>query len=204
MASIDFTDYGQASNAAFMGDFGNREHVLPGGGELDAAAAFLGEGAYTIQINDAAAAAGDTTIGVDALPVALPDNTELRFGGVVVTLNGAATAGATSLTVDALPGAVADNAQATYDTTADTRIVPAGFVVGRTFTEMAAGAAFGPAADTDDEVFIVLADVNLDRGTHADFVRPNSLIKEDFLPGFAGLSTAVKAKVRARYVCIQS
>lgn len=42
MASITYTDYGQAASQAFMGDFGNREHLVPGGGQLAAAGDWSG------------------------------------------------------------------------------------------------------------------------------------------------------------------
>lgn len=83
-------------------------------------------------------------------------------------------------------------------------IVPAGTVVGRTDAESAAGADFGPAADADNEFYIVADETDVtagrDRGTN--LVRHGSVIKFNFLPGWAGLSATVKAAVRANYALI--
>ena len=202
MAKIEFNDYGNASTAAFLGDFGSREHILAGGAQLDADAVYSGEDAYTIKINDAAATQGDTTITVDALPVALPDNAELKFGSVTVTLNGAKAAGQTSLTVDALGGDIADDATAIYDASPTSNVVVSGTIVGRTIAERNAGDPFGPAADADDEVFITVADVDLDKTTDVDLVRHGSLIKTNFLPAYAAASSTVKTKLEAAYQLI--
>lgn len=203
MASMTFIDYGQASSSAFMGDIGDREHILPGGAQLDSAATYAGEGAYTIKLNDAAAAQGDTTITVDALPVALPDNAELRFGSVTVTLNGAKAAGQTSLTVDALGGDIADDTEAVYDTSAGTNIVVAGTLLGRTNVERLAGDGFGPFADADDEIYILAEDVDLDATTDCNLVRHGSMIKYDFLPSWTGSSATAKTKLYASYEIVK-
>jgi hypothetical protein len=83
----------------------------------------------------ASAAADATTIAVDALPVRLPDNTLLDFGGKkFARVNGAAEAGATSVTVDALATALADTDAATFVVRAarGSKVLPAGLVVGET------------------------------------------------------------------------
>lgn len=203
MAKMTFTDFGQATSKAFMGDVESRDHVLPAGGQLDSTAQFVGAGEYTIKINDAAAHAGDTTVGVDALPVALPDNTELNFSGVIVKLNGAANAGATSLTVDALAGEIADDATASYDNTADSRIVAAGTLLGRTNAEVLAGDPWGPFGDSDDEIYILLDDVDLNESADCNVVRHGSVIKQNFLPSWAGSSSAAKTKLYANYTIIK-
>jgi hypothetical protein len=128
MAGITFTDYGQASSRAWMGDFSNRDHIVPGGGQL-AAAGWSG----------------------------LTDN-----------------------------------------------VVPAGTLVGRTRAEQLAGAEFGPAADTDDEVYITSEDVDLDFGRGVNLVRHGSQIKHDLLPSYAAASAAVKTKVEAAYELVES
>ena len=198
MAKFEFTDYGSAANKAFLGDYGDREHVLAGGMKL-AAGTFPTAGEYTIKLNDAAAAQGDTTITVDATPVALPDNAELQFGSVTVTLNGAKAAGVTSLTVDALGGDIPDDTEAIYDVDATSSVVPAGTVLGHTFAEKESGAAIGVAADGDDEVFITFNEVDASKSDDVDVLRHGTLIKVNFLPAWASLSAAVKAKVRAQY-----
>jgi len=52
------------------------------------------------------AAAGDTTIKVDALKELLPTSTKIRFGGQVVTLSAEADIGDTTVAVSALAGAI--------------------------------------------------------------------------------------------------
>ncbi len=134
MAKFEFNDFGNATSAAFLGDFGNREHILPGGAQLDSAAAF------------------------------------------------------------------------TFDA-ADATIVPAGTVVGRTVAERNSGAAFGVAADTDDDIFITVADVDInDANTggrvDVDLVRHGTLIKVNFLPSYTAASAAMKTKLEAKYQLI--
>lgn len=67
--------------------------------------------AYTVQVNDADAAEGDTTLTVDALPVALPIGAVLDFGTLAadaytITTSAQASAAATSISVTALPVAL--------------------------------------------------------------------------------------------------
>jgi len=209
MAKLTFTDFGQASSAAFMGDFGDREHILAGGAQLDSTAAFPGtEGNYTITVNDAAAAAGDTALGVVALPVSIPAGTTLDFGGEFATIATTAAAAATSLVVEPLGEAIADASTATYDSLVDTNVVPAGTLVGRTNAQRLAGDPFGPAADADDEVYIMVHDVDLKNANEDDrvdieLVRHGSLIKYNFLPSWAGSSSGLKTKLYAAYQIIK-
>lgn len=78
--------------------------------------------------------------------------------------------------------------------------VPNGTLLGRTFAERDAGTAFGLAVDTDDEFFIVAFDVtDALNNNDVELYRPGMLVKENFLPGWPGLSSALKAKVRAVY-----
>ncbi len=95
--------------------------------------------------------------------------------------------------VKVTPAAFAANA-------AGKRYVAAGSLIGRTFAERTADTAFGAAADTDDEVFIVAYDIyDLNEINDAEVLRHGTLIKENFLPGWADVSAALKAKVRASY-----
>lgn len=69
-------------------------------------------GEYTITVNQADVAAGDTSITVDALPVALPAGTVLDFGSyaaATVTINDATTAaGDTTVTIASFTGFIPD------------------------------------------------------------------------------------------------
>lgn len=93
---------------AWAGDFMNREHLVPGGAKVDAAQ-FNAEDASVVTVGAAGAAAGATSIPVDALPAAIPSGTILNFGSyapVTVTTSGIAAAGATSIPVNALSGPI--------------------------------------------------------------------------------------------------
>ena len=200
---MTFIDYGQGTGTAFMGDIGYREHILPGGRQLAEAAEFAGAGEYTITVNDADVNAGETSITVVALPVALPDNTELNFGGVIAKLSANAVAGATSITVDALAGDIADASTASYDATEDARVVNAGTLLGRTTAEVLAGDPFGPFADADDEIYILAEDVNMEETNDCNVVRHGSMIKYNFLGSWTGASSAAKAALHDAYEIVK-
>lgn len=200
MARFEFNDYGQASNAAFLGDFGNREHILPGGAKLDSSAAFSATGDVTVH-NTAAASAGATSITVTALTAAIPSGTTLVFSdGTAVVTAANASVGATSITTEPLGEALADESDAVYDAEgADEEIVIAGTLVGRTTAERAAGDPFGPAADADDEIFIMVHDVDLTKTDDVDLVRHGTLIKQNFLPSYSAASATIKGKLATSY-----
>jgi len=102
-----------------------------------------------------------------------------------------------------LPGGARLDAAAFAADGTGRKLVVSGTLVGRTYTERAAGAAFGPAADTDNEVFVVVFDVDdAARNPDVDLYRPGSVLREDRLPGFGGLSAALQGKVRSAYVTI--
>lgn len=204
MASLEFTDYGNASNGAFFGDFGNRDHILAGGAQLDKTA-MLAADSFTVTVNDADVNAGETSFTVVALPGAIPAGTKLTFSDTTVAyVNADAAAAATSLTVYPLAADITNAATATYNpTNASTYVVPAGTLVGRTNAERLNGDKFGPAADADDEVFFTVNDVDLDNTIDVDLVRHGSLIKYNFLPVFSALSSTLKGKVYGFYDVIK-
>lgn len=73
--------------------------------------AYMAGTPYTVTVNDADAAQGDTTLGVDALPVALPIGAVLDFGTLAadayeIETSAQAAAAATSISVVALPVAL--------------------------------------------------------------------------------------------------
>lgn len=182
---------------SWAGDYFSREHVLPGGIQLDAAQ-FTALDGVTVTLS-ANAAQGATTITVAALTGPIPVNTILYFGaGKFARLTVAAALGHTSLTVQALPTALSNGDVATYAGVGQ-KIVVSGTPVGRTFTERAAGTAFGPAASTDDEIFLLVWDVDLDRTTDADAYRKGGLVKENLLPGFASMAAGLVTKLRTIY-----
>lgn len=188
----------ETSGPVWAGDYMHREHVMPGGAMLDAAQ-FLATDSVVVTANGAAAQAA-TSITVDALTGPIPNGTVLVFGtGEFAKLTAAAAAGATSLTVEALVNGIEDDDAATYTGTA-LRTVVSGTPIGRTFAERDSATGFGPAASTDDEIFLVAYDVlDVTQDNGVDLYRPGSLVYENFLPGWATMATALKTKLRAVY-----
>jgi hypothetical protein len=81
--------------------------------------------------------------------------------------------------------------------------VKSGTVVGRTYAEMVAAAPFGPAAGTDDEIFILAFDVtDLLEDNDATLLKGNIEIFENYLPE-APLAAGILASVREKYICKQ-
>jgi len=205
-------------------DFGGREHILPWPARLDPGQ-FTDALAVRVTVAAAGAAANATSVPVAALvPPGLADTTAIAGGGVllqagtvlyfggqkVARLTAAARVGDTSLAVAALPTALDANDAAAHSP-GNGLLVPSGTIVGRTWAERDANAAFGPAADADDEVFPVVFDVvDANRNADCELYRPGSLVRENYLPGYGagrplGTSAAPSAlltKLRARYQCI--
>lgn len=203
MAKMGDTTITSALQPEWFADYGDRVHLLPAAGRLDASL-FNAEDAVVVNVGAAGALAGATSVPVDALSGPIPAGTLLWFSGTkFARLTAAAAAAATSLTVSALPAALVDADVTTYAGVGKKR-VPRGTFVGRTFAERDAGALFGPAADTDDEQYLTWNDVtDLAVSNYVTFVSPGARIKENKLPGWAGLSAGLKADIRAKYVTIR-
>lgn len=204
MAGITSQPNRETAARQWVGDYLDREHVLPGGARLDAAQ-FKGATAVKAVVGAAGAAQGATAVPVAALGGPIPKNTTLDFGGAkLAVLTADAAAGATSLTVRALPTALVSGDTASYNPDAPLVTVASGTVVGRTIAERDAGTGYGPAVDTDDEIFILVFDVT-DAATNpdADLYRHGGVVKENYLPGWAGLTANLQAKVRSLYTCVK-
>ncbi len=190
--------------AAWVGDYLDREHLIPGGARLDPTQ-FTDAEAVRATVGAAGAALGATSVPVTALTGPIPNGTLLDFGGAKFARTTAlAAAGAVALAVSALPTALIAGDAATYSPRGARKNVPPGTLVGRTIAERDTDAPFGPAADADDEVYLLAFDVT-DAANNADceLYRPGSLVKENFLGTFATLSPALKTKVRATYQCVR-
>jgi hypothetical protein len=91
------------------------------------------------------------------------------------------------------------------DFTADSegrKNIPSGTILGRTLAERDAGTGFGPAADTDDEIFVNYFEVtDAAENDDVELYRHGSQIKENFLPGWGSVAAGVKTALRARYIC---
>lgn len=189
------------SSPRWAGDYLDRNALLPGGAKLDAVQ-FMAEDAVIVVVGAAGAAANATAVPVDALSGPLPSGTLLDFGGKkFARLSAAADEGDTSLAVDALATALVDNDQAIYAGTGSTH-VPSGTVVGRTITERDASEGFGLADAGDDEIYIVALEVtDVTALDDVELYRHGRVVKENFLPGWSSLATAVQDLVREFYTC---
>ena len=108
-AFAENTGYTRNIRPGFVGDVLSREHLLPGGAKIDAAA-FNSADAIKAMVGAAGAAIGATSVPVAALSARIPANSILNFGTlapVVATVGVAGAAqGATSVPVAALSGPI--------------------------------------------------------------------------------------------------
>lgn len=193
----------ESTPPVWMGDYWSRETVMPVPVKLDAAQ-FNAIDAVKVVVGAAGALANATTVPVDALAGAIPDGTVLDFGGKkFARLSAPAAAGAVSLTVDALATALVDDDTATYKGMGK-KSLPSGTLIGRTFAERDAGSDWGPAnVATDDEIYLTTRDLSdLTKDATTEIYRHNKVVKENYLPGWSGLDSTVKAKIRSLYACI--
>lgn len=202
MASIKIEN-NQLTAAAWAGEGRGADSLVPGGARVQASQ-FLATDAVVVTVG-ANAAQNATSVTVAALSGPIPAGTVLYFGGAkVATLTAAAAAGATSLTVAALPTALVAADVATYAGVGK-KVIRAGTLIGRTFAERTAGTGFGPAdvATPDDEIYLVAFDVtDADMNPDVELYRHGRLVKENFLPNWATLSTQARNAIRTRYQCI--
>lgn len=190
----------QLTAPRWLGSFMLPEYLLPGGGRLDPAA-FFAENDVVVVLTAARAAAA-VQLDVAALTGAIPAGSTLYFGeaGELARLTADAPAGAVSLAVDPLGSAVENGDSARYMPGTQAVSVPSGTLVGRTYAERDARAAFGPAVDTDEEVYFTVFDVtDVRRNPDVELLMRSKhiVIKENYLPAFSGLAAALKAIIRA-------
>lgn len=199
MAKITFTNWTENRRAAWMGDYGSREHLIPGGARLDAAQ-FNAIDAVVVTVGAAGAALNATSVPVAALTGPIPSGAILAFGGAkFARLTASALLGATTLTVAALTAALVAADTATY-AGVGLVTVPSGTLVGRTRAERDAGTGYGPWVTGDEEVYLLAWDVsNAAANPDCDLYSHGALVKENFLPGFAALAAGALAAIRANY-----
>lgn len=205
MARIEDNGYSKDNRrAGWMGDYADRNHVLPGGGKLDSAQ-FIAEDGAIVKLT-ANAAQGAVAIAFAALTNPIPAGTLLPFGvGKYARTTAPAAKGAVGVAVEALPVALNNGDQATYPGSGmKKKLVISGTFVGRTRLERDANppVGFGPAAANDDELFLLVHDVtDADRDNDCTLYRHGSIVKENFLPGWDTMAADLKAAIRARYQC---
>ena len=201
MAGVN-TYLNQLTSPTWAGDFLDREHLMPGGAKVDASQFMATDGAaVTLTAN---ALVNAVSIAVSALANPIPSGTLLRFGaGKYAYTTANAAAGAVTIAVEALPVALTSGDKATYKGTGTKPVtIPSGTLLGRTWAERDAGTAFGPAVDADEDIFFLAFDItDATKNNDADLYRHNSIVKENFVPGWANLSSTLKAFVRSRYQC---
>lgn len=181
-------------------------HTLIPGGAKVVSTAFSREDQVTVTLAAGAVTAGSnkTLTAATALSGDIPVGTILDFGsGEFATLNNGATKGATSITGVTLAADLEGAETATYLGVGKRRIA-SGTLLGRTYTERDAGTGFGPYASADDEVYLVAFQVE-DAAIDSDvtLVRPQVLVKENWLPGFASYTTDAKAALRSKYQVVR-
>jgi hypothetical protein len=190
----------QLDSPRWAGDFFTaEERLLPGGARLDPTQ-FHGNDAVQVVVGAAGALAAATSVPVGALSGPIPSGTLLDFGGAkFAVLTAPAATGAVTLTVRALPTALVSGDTAIYEGT-ELNTVVSGTLVGRTYAERDANTGFGPAADADDEFYLVAFEVQ-DVTNNADVTlyRHGGVVYENFLPVFSALSSTLKGKIRTLY-----
>jgi hypothetical protein len=193
----------QITQAAWAGDFLDRECLIPGGARVNPAEFLYQDGVKVIV--GANAAQNATSITVSALAGAIPSGTVLYFGTAkFALLTAAAAAAATSLTVQALPTAISSGNTATYAGSTGRKPIKAGTLVGRTYAQRDAGTGFGLAdVAGDDEIYLLAFDVT-DALFEADceLYSHNCVVKENLLPDWTTYDSTTKAKIRSLYQCV--
>ena len=186
--------------------------LIPGGAQVTAA---LFPALDAVRVTSPAGAAANATsipvsavlLNADGSPlavgqVAIPSGASIDFGGTKIAITTAPVIrGATSIAVRALPTAIAANDVGTYLGVMK-RTVPSGTLVGRTLAERDAGGRFEPWTTGDEEVFLTFWDADLSMGEEVALLRPNAIVKENYIPGFSAMSAPAKAAIRSRYQCI--
>lgn len=185
----------------WAGDFGSRDHLVPGPFKLDPAR-FRSTDTVVVNVGAAGALLNAVTVPVDALPGALPKEAVIYFSGTkYARLSAAAAAGATSISVYALPQALVDADVGTW-LGKEKVYVRSGTLVSRTIAERDAGTGYGPFRDTDpeSETFLLFFDTGSWRDWDAEMYRPGAQVYETYLPDWATLSATAKAMIRTRYL----
>lgn len=106
--------------------------------------------------------------------------------------------------LNVLPGGALLNISSIPTNTEGKKYIQSGTLLGRTFTERAAGTGFGIAdVATDEEIYLLMFDVqDAADNDEIELYRHNRLVYENSLPGWAAMPAAQKTWIRANYECI--
>ncbi len=179
--------------------------LIPGGARLDVDQfAFSDSFAITLAAGAVTAGAGKTLTATAPLKEDIPAGYTLNFGdGEFFTLSTKAVKGSTTL-AGTLAADVEGGESATFGGISGKKLVKAGTLVGRTYAERDAGTNFGIAEATDDEIYLLAFDtVDAMINAECELLRHNTLVRDHLLPGWAALSTDLKAKVRSLYQTVR-
>lgn len=176
--------------------------LIPGGAKVDAAQ-FLATDAVVVTMG-ANASIGATSLTVAALTGPIPSGTVLDFGtNKFARLTAAAAAGATTLAVAAIPTALTNATDSATYPGVGRKSIPSGTPIGRTIAERDANTPYGPAINTDDEIYLVAFDIyDATQINDVELVRNNVVVKENFLPNWTNVGGTLKTAIRSRYRCI--
>jgi hypothetical protein len=211
MAGLSST-YARVGTPNWFGEVFDEKSLIPGGA-LVTPALFPASDAVRVTANAAAAAATSIPLPTPLLlqadgsplavgQIAIPTGALIDFGGAKVAITTAnVLRGATAIPVRALPTAIAANDVGLYLGIAK-RNVPSGILVGRTLAERDAGGRLEPWTAGDEDFYLVMWEASLELSDEVALVRPGTIVKENWLPGFAAMSAPMKAAIRGRYQCI--
>lgn len=183
------------------GDVFSQQTIMPVPARLDPAQ-FNAVDAVKVTVT-ANRAVDAVDVPVAALSGPIPSGEVIDMGGKkFARLTAPAAKNAVSLAVAALATALVTNDTGTYKGVGK-KSVPSGTPIGRTYTERDAGAAWGLALDTDDEIYLTVRDnPDLTKDATNELYRHNFTVKENYLPNFSAIAGGLKTKLRALYTCI--
>ena len=166
------------------------QNLIPGGARLDADQ-FSYSDSFVITLAAGAVVAGSskTLTLTTGLKEDIPATYTLNFGsGEYFTLSAKAKKGATTM-VGTLAADVEGGETATFGGVSGKKLVKAGTLVGRTYTERDAGTTFGVAEATDDEIYLLAFDtVDAMINPECELLRHNTLVRDHLLPNWSDLS----------------
>lgn len=201
------------TSPVWLGDFQERDAMVIEPAQIDPTK-FTDNLGVTVT-STGAVAAGATTFPVTAIvgpattvqpliaqgQIIIPVGSLIQFGvGKFARLTQGVLIGDTAVQVEALPTALGAGDVATYSPY-NSEYIPSGTLLGKTFTERAAGTPYRPAAVGDDLVYLLGYDIpNAKDIADCELVRHNVVVKENYLPGWSTMSAPLQALVRSLYV----
>lgn len=204
MAKFEFTQTsGDYIQPAWAAEPIGPQNLIPGGAQLDPMLFPYSDG-FIVTVTAAETASATATIAVAALAGDIPGGYILNFGGnKYAALSSKATKGDTNLNAN-LSANLVGNETATYAGVSGKKLVKAGTLVGRTWAERDTGTPFGPAVETDEEVYLLAFDTpDAAVNSGCELLRHQTMVRDHLLPQWSSLSAGLKALVRSKYQCLR-